>query len=604
MKAKARRSQELQIKARQLLGKGHLEDALATATEADRKDPNNPDVQFLLAAIHAQQQDFPRVAEYCRNVIKLQPNNATAHFNLGVACQSMGKADMAAQAYRGAVSLQPNYPAALINLTVVLLDMGDAGEANACAEAALAAAPDLPAAHIAKGRALLLDGQARAALDYLHEVQRRFGTSPDLTLTIAQTHKAMGDGAQARESLLQLSRTTPGYAPVWVELGHLERQAEHYPEAAQHYERAARIRPTPGTLFNLAHCLYAADRVEPACKLYHDLLVQDPDNPLIHNNLGRLYERIGQLESAEGHLRRAVDLQPGRAIPHCNLGRVLYGQDRYQEAREEFDRAIAADPEYFEGHFGRGQSLCELGEIEAAIASFKTAHRLKPDLTEAKYYIASLSGQAASEAVRHDYVAGLFDQYAEKFDHELVNRLKYSGPEHILQAVQAILPADASAYDILDLGCGTGLCAPLLRPMAKRLVGVDLSSKMIDKARARNLYDELAVDDATAFMARAPRLYDLVIAADVFVYIGDLSATFDAARLTLRPAGYFVFSTETSPGDGFKVRGSGRHSHSKQYIHDLANRTGFDHMHEVDFDIRLEYGKPLAGTIYVLRGNQ
>ena len=601
MKAKKNRSQALQIEARRLLANGQLEDALAAANKASKQDPGNADVHFLLAAVHAQRQDFPRVAEHCLNVIRKQPGNAVAQFNLGLARQSMGDLHGAAEAYQRAITLQPNYPAAHVNLTAVLLDMGDTTAGLACAENALAIAPNLTAAHLAKGRALLLNRQAQVALEYLLEAQQLFGTLPDISLTIAHCHKALGDDEQAHRILNQLTHTAPGYAPAWAALGQMERDAEHYIEAAQYYERAARISPTRETLFNLAHCLYAGNRFEPASKLYHDLLQKDPDNPLIHNNLGRLYERLGQLDSAEHHLRRAVELQPDRAISYCNLGRVLYGQDLFEAAREEYDRAIAADPDYFEGHFGRGQALCELGEQEAAIESFKTALQLKADLTEAKYYIASLGDQAANETDRHNYVAGLFDQYADKFDHELVNRLKYSTPEHIYKAAKSVLPADDSNYDILDLGCGTGLCAPLFHPLARRLVGVDLSSKMIDKARERKLYDDLAVDDVTAFMTRFPRSYDLVIAADVFVYIGDLADTFDAAHMALRPSSHFVFSTETCPGDGFKIRGSGRHAHSKQYIHELAASSGFELIHDTDCALRLEYGKPVSGTVYVLR---
>lgn len=601
MNTKIRRSQDLMIKARQLLERGRVQDALGAAADAERNDPGNADIQFLLAAIHAQRQDFPRVAEHCRNVIKRQPGNAAAHFNLGLACQSMGKPDLAAEAYRNAIARQPGYPAALVNLAAVMLDTGNKDEALSCAEAALAAAPNLPAAHLIKGRAMLLGGQGQAALEYLHEARRRFGDTPEINVNIAQCRKALGHVDEAREMLTEVARTAPGYAPAWVELGHLERQAERYADAAQHYERAARLRPTPDVLFNLAHCLYAADWVEPARRLYHELLEKDPDNVLVHNNLGRLYERLGQLESAERHLRRAVELQPGRAVPHCNLGRVLYGQGDYAAARKEFELAVAAEPDYFEGHYGRGQALCELGEYELAVESFKAAQALKPDLTEAKYYIASLGHEGASDADRQEYIAGLFDQYAEKFDHELVGRLKYGIPEEMFDAMQALLPPADGQYDILDLGCGTGLCAPLFRPIARHMTGVDLSSRMIEKARARNLYDELEVDDVTKFMERATRRYGIIIAADVFVYLGDLSATFAAVHSALEPSGYFVFSTETSPGEGFLLHGTGRHTHSKKYIAELAHSTGFSTIKSIDCSVRLEYGKPAPGTVYVLQ---
>lgn len=602
MKVKPRRSRQLQNKAQGLLRTGKLDEALAVAVEACRQDPADADGWFVQAAVYAQRQDFRRVAECCQAVISHQPGNTVAHFNFGLACQSLGDQAGAAEAYRKAIALQPGYAAAQTNLSAVLIDLGETQAALACAEAALTAAPDQPAAHIAKGRALMSSGHVQAALDNLLETQRRFGNLPDIALNIAQCHKTLGDTGQAHELLHRLSQSAPGYAPAWLELGHMARLQEHYIEAAQYYERAVRIQPSTEARFNLAHCLYAADRIEPARRLYHELLEQHPDDPIIHNNLGRLYESMGQPDPAERHLRRAVELQPGRAIPHCNLGRILFGRGQYAAAHVEYALAIAADPDYFEGHFGHGQALCELGEHQAAIASFKTAIQLKPDLADAKYYIASLGGEA-SEADKQEYVAGLFDKYADKFDNELVNTLKYKTPQYIFDAVTTTLPKETTTYAILDLGCGTGLCAPLFRPLANRLVGVDLSSKMIDKAHERGLYDELAVADVTAFMQGSPCAYDLILAADVFVYLGDLDATFNAAHAALRPAGYFVFSTETSADGGFKIRGSGRHAHSKEYIRSLARSTGFNLIHDADCDLRLEFGKPVAGNIYVLHRN-
>ncbi len=604
MKARKHHHQKLSLQARQLLEQGRLDEALDLAGKAAKKDPANPDVQFLLAAIHARRQDFPRVAEHCSKVVALQPGNALAHYNLGLALQNMGQLEPAATAYRKAIQLQPDNPSPQINLTAVLLDQGQIAPALASAEAALAMAPARPAAHIARARVLLLDGQAREAQDALLQAQQRFGNHPDISLQLARCHQALGETDPYRSQVEALTRNAPGHAPAWLERGQMEQEAGNYADAVRHYEQAARLNPDPKTLFNLAHCLYAADQVEAARRLYHELLDKDPHNPLVHNNLGRLYERLGQLENAERHLRRAVELQPGRAVPHCNLGRVLYGRGDYAAARDEYDRAIAADPDYFEGHFGRGQALCELGEPGEAISAFRKALECKPDLNEARYYIASLGGEDSDEADRHDYVAGLFDQYADKFDNELVNKLKYSTPEHLYNTVCAALGTDVRDRDILDLGCGTGLCAPLFRPHARHLAGVDLSSRMIDKARERNLYDDLAVADVTAFMRDRPQGYDLVLAADVFVYIGELADTFAASWSALRPGGYFAFSTETCPGEGYRIRGSGRHAHSQHYIQALAASSGFTAIDHSDCDLRLEYGKPVAGTVYLFQRHE
>lgn len=600
MKTTSHRNQGLQQKARGLLQQGRARDALAAARKACRHQPSNADAWLLQAAVHAQLQDYGQVVECCLKVLQLQPDNAAASFNLGLAYQYTAKLDAARDAYQRSVDLNPGYTGARINLAAMLGALGETSAALHHAEAALASAPDLPAAHCAKGRALLQNGQGQEALDCLQAAQGRFGYSADIAYQIALCHQASGEEAKAQELLLQLTRSAPEFAPAWSELGHIERKAERFAKAAHYYEHATRLQPALETRFHLAHCLYAADHIEAARELYLELLAQDPNNLLILNNLGRLYERIGQSDVAEKHYRKAVALQPDHAVPHSNLGRALLNQEQYADAKQEFEQAVLADPEDFHGYFGLGQALCELGEHQSAIDAFQQAVDLKEELVEAHYYIASLRGEINGD-VQQKYVTDLFDRFAEKFDDHLVKDLKYRTPQAIYDAVTAATTTDRSDYTILDLGCGTGLCGPLFHPIAKHMVGVDLSSKMVDKARELDLYDELAVDDVTEFMRNFPRSYDLILAADVFVYLGDLSDTFRAAFNSLENSSLFAFSTETCSGSSFTLRKSGRHTHGREYVQQLAVDTGFSVAHQTDCDLRLENGKPVLGTIYVLQ---
>jgi predicted TPR repeat methyltransferase len=601
MKPNPRRSHELQNKARTLLQQNRLPDALTAASEACKQDPGSVDAWFTLAAIYAQRQDFRGIAECCTNVIKHQPQNSTAYFNLGLAQQSMGNLQAAADAYRNALRLQPNYAAAQINLAAALIDLGEAQEALAIADAVLKTSPNMPEVRNIRGNALLKLGQTQAALEWFEDNLKTQNDTPQLLHGAARCRLALGDIETARGLLTQSTQVAPGYAPAWAELGHIARQQEQFAEAAQHYERAARIQPTRENRFNLAHCLFADKRTEPARRLYLELLEQFPDDPLIHNNLGRLYESIGRIEESERHFHRSVELQPGHATPHCNLGRILLGVGKLQAALREFEAAIAIDADNYEGHFGRGQTLVELNDTQAALESFRVAVRINPEPSIAKHYIASLGGDDAGARDSHDYVAGLFDHYADKFDNDLVTGLKYKTPDVLYQALQPLLTKTGASYDILDLGCGTGLCGPLFRSHARHMTGIDLSSQMIEKARERAVYDELAVEDVVSSMQRAPQGYDLIIAADVFVYIGDLSAVFREARSSLRGDGLFAFSTETCDGSGFRIRSSGRHAHSKEYINHLAIEFNFTPISASNCDLRMEYGKPVKGAVYVLR---
>jgi predicted TPR repeat methyltransferase len=182
-----------------------------------------------------------------------------------------------------------------------------------------------------------------------------------------------------------------------------------------------------------------------------------------------------------------------------------------------------------------------------------------------------------------------------------VDKLQYRTPEYLHDALTRVISADKGSLTILDLGCGTGLCAPFLRPWAKRLIGVDLSAKMIEKARHRKLYDELIVDDMLVSMKNSTNRFDLICAADVMVYVGDLDAVFRAAKASLGTTGWFAFSTEHLDGEeNYLLRTSGRYAHSPRYIRDLAARHGLAVMNLETQVIRMEADQPITGDIFIL----
>src|SRR5690606_33739696 len=125
--------------------------------------------------------------------------------------------------------------------------------------------------------------------------------------------------------------------------------------------------------------------------------------------------------------------------------------------------------------------------------------------------------------------------FSSSFDDQL-RALEYRAPELLAAAVLGELPAGAR-LDVLDAGCGTGLCGPLLRSAAARLAGVDLSGGMVGKARERGIYDDLHVQELTAFMAASPASFDVIVSADTLVYFGALEAVAQAARQCLRGGG-------------------------------------------------------------------
>jgi predicted TPR repeat methyltransferase len=203
------------------------------------------------------------------------------------------------------------------------------------------------------------------------------------------------------------------------------------------------------------------------------------------------------------------------------------------------------------------------------------------------------------DALPQAYVARLFDDYAPRFDAHLTENLGYRAPALIADALSAVAPGRCFA-SALDLGCGTGLMGAPLRERVDRLTGVDLSAAMIAKARERGLYDRLVVDDALAVLGREPpRGFDLIVAADALVYVGDLAPLFAAVATALTADGLFAFSVETYESDGFRLKATMRFAHSRPYIEATAREAGLGSLLIQSASTRREAGADAPGLICV-----
>jgi predicted TPR repeat methyltransferase len=239
---------------------------------------------------------------------------------------------------------------------------------------------------------------------------------------------------------------------------------------------------------------------------------------------------------------------------------------------------------------------------EEAILCFREALARDAGHAMARHLLHSLTGENAPERASDGYVRQLFDTFAKTFDRSLVRDLQYSVPALIGVAADATAAGRAAPLDILDLGCGTGLCGPLLRPLAGTLVGVDLSPRMLEAAKARGCYDELVEAEIVAWLGRRHAAFDLVTAADVFVYFGDIAPACAAVFDVLRPAGVFIFSVERHEGEpGFRLHGHGRYSHREPFLRASAEGAGFDLVRLEPITPRLDGGEPVDGYLVELK---
>ncbi len=327
-----------------------------------------------------------------------------------------------------------------------------------------------------------------------------------------------------------------------------------------------------------------------------------PDRAEAHNELGNVRLELGWLDGAVAAYRRAVGLRPDFAEAHNNLGWALQELDKLDEAVAAHRRAIALKPGFASAHKNLGVAGRKLGWTDGAMAAYRRVVELEPDNPSLRFMLDAVTG-ARPERAPEAYVSSLFDFCAYWFDRHLVDALEYKVPELLRDAVERRLGDSRVSWIVLDIGCGTGLCGPLFRCLARRLVGVDLSPRMIGKARERGVYDELHVAEITEYLARRESWVDLIVAADVLVYIGNLKPVLANAHRTLKANGLFAFSVEHSDGDDFALLPHGRFAHGTDYVARQASRAGFT-IETVDrATLRKEGRGPIVGDVYLLRLN-
>ena len=280
------------------------------------------------------------------------------------------------------------------------------------------------------------------------------------------------------------------------------------------------------------------------------------------------------------------------------MGNALIQQGKQDEAIDAYNKALSIKPDYAEAFNNMGIALKEQGKLEEAIASYNKALSLKPDYAEAQHIVSSLTGKTTTSAPKK-YIENLFDRYASKFEQSLVVNLSYDIPEVVRQlAVET--HGSGSLGSILDLGCGTGLIGERIRAHCTYLEGIDLSRKMLDLAKSKNVYDKLDHFDIVEYLSDAELGFDYFIATDVFVYLGELSEVFRLIKSKNKKTGKLIFSTEHTNAEGFHLEKSGRYSHSKSYIKDLCKEFKFSISHFAETNLRKDKGAFLIGGLYVL----
>ncbi len=438
------------------------------------------------------------------------------------------------------------------------------------AAAARAAREDAESLHrgIADHRA----GRLEAAKAAYETILGRSPDHPDALHFLGLLHYQSGDAGQAIALMSRAIEVSPGYAAALNNLGNVLRMESRMDEAVEMYRRCLHI--TPKSVETL-------------------------------NNLGVALKTLGRLEEALENLKRATEIDPQYPEAHHNLGNLLSKLNRPEEAVEAYRKAVGIRPYHGPSRERLGAILAGLGRIDEAANVYREWLEREPNDELAKHMLAGCSLTDAPSRASDEVVRRLFDSFSDSFD-RVLERLQYQAPAHVEHAiVEALGAAPADALSVLDAGCGTGLCGPALRRYARRLVGVDLSPAMVEKARERHLYDDLVVAELTEHLRASPEAYDLIASADTLCYFGDLRDICLALAAALRPSGLLVFTVEaTMPADdprGSRLGPSGRYAHAEAHLREQLRAAGFEVGALAAVQLRVEMLRPVGGWVITAR---
>jgi len=541
----------------------------------------------------------------------------------GVAAHKEGKLQDAERLYRAILQSQPLHPDANHNLGVLAASSNKADAALPLFKIALEANPKIEQFWLSYIDALIKDKQFDNAKQVLEQGRNQGVAGEKLNTLESQLvaksqnqnvdsespsqqqlntlleYYQTGRYGDAEELAVSITQEFPEHPFGWKVLGAVLEQTGRNAESLVPSQKSVKLSPKDAEAHsNLGNTLQKLGRLDEAEASYKQALALKPDYAEAHYNLGNTLQELGRLDEAEASYKQAIVLKPDYAKAHSNLGNTLQKLGRLDEAEASYKQAILLKPDYAKAHYNLGVTLLGLGRLDEAEASYKQAIVLKPDIVSAKHMVAALSGETTATAPR-DYVEQLFDNYAAKFENSLVKNLEYDTPRVIAEMI-----IKDSKFDLLgslmDLGCGTGLFGVEIKQVCEHLEGIDLSEKMLDEAKKKDIYNKLIKDDILVYLSNASLNFDYFVSTDVFIYIGDLSDIFRLIKSRNKTGGKLAFSTEDYDGDGFFLEQSGRYSHSKTYIEGLCKKFGYELCHFETQALRKEKNQYISGGLYIL----
>lgn len=371
----------------------------------------------------------------------------------------------------------------------------------------------------------------------------------------------------AEAAFLDVLSLLPEHADARTNLGVIALKKEQPQQAITYFSEALGFDEThENARNNLAATFIHHRRFENACTHYNILLEQHPDNAEYRYNAGVAEMALGHLEPARKHFNTVLQQNPKHHAALTNLASIA----------------------------------SRLNQTEDAVRLLTRAHDANPEDTSSQFMLDALTQKSAQRAPSLTYTKNLFDNYALYYEKHMTEGLNYAVPQKIAQVLHQLIPS-LSIKKTLDLGCGTGLSGIILRELSTHLTGVDLSREMLEEAHKKAIYDELIEGDGLGFLKQNKTQFELIVAADVLPYFGELDNLFKAVKASLLPQGFFLFTHEITDKADWYLQTTARFAHNPRYIEVLAEQYALNIKHESTLIARKHHEKDLPVKLYALQ---
>ncbi len=513
-----------------------------------------------------------------------------------------GQLELAKDAYLAFLRKNPREVDALHALGIIYAQQKNYTDAAHYLETALKYQANNPVLQLHLANVLKMQGLFKQASHVLEDALRVHPDYVPALNNLGTLYYAQGKLAEASQTYQRVIQKEPDFIDAYYNLGLAEDKQNDFAAAILTYQRLLEKSPEHfAARFHLGCIFMKQDKINDALREFLTIEKAQPYHFETQSNIATCYLKKGALNEAKIHYQKALELSDDDAQILFNLGVINMQQGNVDSSIQYYQKALRIQPDLFAAHNNLGVAFLAKQHPAFALQHFQEAAALQPDNQAIQYTVTMLAQNQRLLAAPPDYVKSLFDAYADHYEPHLLNALDYKVPDHLYQTALKVIKPAPNSLDILDLGCGTGLCGMPFKHFAKSLTGVDLSDKMLDVARVKNIYDSLICKELDIFLADKKAQYDLILAGDVLMYIGDLAAIFKHVKIALRENGLFIFNAEVSDAIDYRMNQSGRFAHQKKYLDKLAAENNFKIAHYELVETRMQNNEVVFGHLYVLQ---